>query len=81
MSCSLLINNCMSWLNKFIGEPADLPSCSLPTRRDVIRFVRFLRLNTTFSIRNNDVFDMVADRLLVVMSGRDFSPEHRNVKR
>ena len=36
----------------FVSEPADFPASSLPTRRDILKFVQFLRLNTVTKLSN-----------------------------
>ena len=65
----------------FIGEPADFPASSLPTRRDILKFVQFLRLNTVTKLSNDGLFDIVSKRFVICIESRSFTPTLRSVKR
>ena len=65
----------------FIGEPADFSASSLPTRRDILKFVQFLRLNTVTKLSNDGLFDIVSKRFVICIESRSFTPTLRSVKR
>lgn len=58
----------------FIGNPRNLPT-SLPTKRDIFRFINFRRIELKVSGRipsNKDVFNDVATRLVEVYQNLGF---------
>ena len=65
----------------FIGEPADFSASSLPTRRDILKFVQFLRLKTVTKLSNDGLFDIVSKRFVICIESRSFTPTLRSVKR
>lgn len=70
----------MNSLSKFIGEPQDLPQ-GLPTCRDVLRFLKFIRLGVPSSVPNTAVLDTAADRVLAMFQAEGFRPFKSSVKR
>ena len=64
----------------FVGEPADFPASSLPTRRDILKFVQFLRLNTVTKLSNDGLFDIVSKRFVFVL-GAGRSLQHSVVSK
>ena len=74
-----------SALSCFIGDPADLSSDSLPSSRDILRFVLFeqSRLKSGNRLPSNKVvFNSVAARVVALFHSRGFdTASKRNVKR
>ena len=77
----------MPSLSKFIGDPVDLNTSYLPSRRGVLRFVDFerLRLKSVTGKKtpsNDSVFESVSLQLVALFKSRGFdSCSKRSVKR
>ena len=53
-------------IKDFIGDPKNLPLDSIPTKRDVLRYINFRRIQLKTNKRlpsNSDVFSDVAETL------------------
>ena len=71
----------MPTFSDFIGEPVDLCT-SLPSRRDVLRFISFVRVSQFKPRTARDVvLQSVADSLVQLLARHGFSVERRSVKR
>ena len=71
----------LSHVCPFVGTPAQFPVLYLPTCRDILKYIEFLRYNSIAKISNNAIFDTVASRFVDCVKSRGFTPAIKNVKR
>ena len=63
----------LSHVCPFVGTPAQFPVLSLPTCRDILKNIEFLRYNSIAKISNNAIFDTVASRFVDCVKSRGFT--------